>query len=55
MKNINGAGSDEPQRSNYKKGKVASEKPSSKNLLQAAKSGKGLVSKSANIFGMGKK
>ena len=50
-----GDGSDSPQRTDYKKGAAGSEKPSTQNLLQMAKNGKGLSSKSPGIFGMGKK
>lgn len=45
-----GAGSDSPQRTDYKKGS-ASEKPSTQNLLQMAKNGKGLSSTSMGLFG----
>lgn len=50
-----GGGSDSPQRTDYKKGAKGSEKPSTQNLLQMAKNGKGLNSKSLGIFDQGKK
>ena len=46
-----GSGSDSPQRTDYKKGAAGSTKPSTQNLLQMAKNGKGLSSKSPGIFG----
>ncbi|MGI9137162.1 MAG: hypothetical protein ACR2JS_08940 [Candidatus Nanopelagicales bacterium] len=55
MDKKDGGGSDSPQRTDYKKGAPGSEKPSTQNLLNMAKNGKGLNSKSLGIFGMGKK
>lgn len=54
MDKLDGSGSDSPQRTDYKK-VGGSEKPSTQNLLQMAKNGKGLNSKPLGIFGKGKK
>ena len=53
-KTMDGGGSDSPQRTDYKK-VGGSEMPSTQNLLQMAKNGKGLNSKSLGIFDKGKK
>jgi len=55
MDKKDGSGSDAPQRTDYKKGVKGSTKPGTETLLQMGKNGKGLASKSLNIFSMGKK
>ena len=52
----NGSGSDDPQRTNYKK--ASAPKPGAakkQSILSYGKMGKGLNSQSLNIFQMGKK